>query len=63
MQAYIKVLMNDVITEGVLTRHRYQLICGLLQDGNLCREEQMWLERLCDKVSRNLLPLVDQTDY
>ncbi|MGB2926463.1 MAG: hypothetical protein WBB82_14270 [Limnothrix sp.] len=59
MQAYVKFVVDDVATEGVLPRHRYQLLCNLLRDGKLCREEQTWIERLCYGVSNNLLPLVD----
>lgn len=59
MQAYIRVVIDDVETEGVLPRYRYQLICGLLLEGRLCKEEKTWIERLCYNVNHNLLPLVD----
>ena len=59
MQAYIQIVIDDVATEGVLPRHRYQLIQGLLAEGKLRREDKTWIKRLCYGVSNNLLPLVD----
>ncbi|OKH12728.1 hypothetical protein [[Limnothrix rosea] IAM M-220] len=59
MQTYIQVVINDVVTEGVLPRHRYQLIQGLLSEGRLRKEDKTWIERLCYGVNHNLLPLVD----
>ena len=59
MQAYIRIVIDDVATNGVLPRYRYQLIQDLLAQGKLQQREQTWIKRLCYGVSNNLVPLVD----